>query len=74
MIFHIALGFEEANRIICFRKDLWIRMPEFRKITDFPRGSIYDILYDAYSYDEQNQSIWDSNWKRLSAELKNTRD
>ena len=38
-------------------------MPEFKKITDFPRGTIYDILCDAYSYDERNQSIWDSNWK-----------
>ncbi len=38
-------------------------MPEFKKITDFPRGTIYDILCDAYSYDERNQCIWDSNWK-----------
>ena len=38
-------------------------MIEFRKITDFPRGTMYDILCDAYSYDDRNQGIWDSNWK-----------
>ena len=25
-------------------------MLEFKKITDFPRGTIYNILQDAYSY------------------------
>ena len=39
------------------------RMLEFRKITEFPRGTIYDILQDAYSYDARNKEIWDSNWK-----------
>ena len=38
-------------------------MLEFKKITDFPRDTMYDILCDAYSYDERNKSIWDSNWK-----------
>ena len=38
-------------------------MPEFRKFTDFPRGTMYDILRDAYSYDKRNKEIWDQNWK-----------
>ena len=38
-------------------------MIEFRKITDFPRGTLYDILADAYSYDQRNQQIWDTDWK-----------
>ena len=38
-------------------------MIEFKKITDFPRGTIYDLLKDAYSYDKRNQQIWDGNWK-----------
>ena len=28
--------------------------PEYRKITEFPRGTLYDILQDAYSYDPRN--------------------
>ena len=42
-------------------------MLEFKKITDFPRGTLYDILCDAYSYDERNKSIWDGNWKESDA-------
>ena len=38
-------------------------MIEFRKFSDFPRGTLYDILADAYSYDERNRQIWDANWK-----------
>ena len=38
-------------------------MIEFRKITEFPRGTLYDLLVDAYSYDERNRRIWDTNWK-----------
>lgn len=56
--FHMALGFEEANRIICLRKDIQIYMLEFKKFSDFPRGTIYNILQDAYSYDARNKEIW----------------
>ena len=38
-------------------------MLEFKKITDFPRGTIYNILLDAYSYDARNKEIWEDNWK-----------
>lgn len=38
-------------------------MIEFRKISDFPKGTLYDILIDAYSFDERNRQIWDKNWK-----------
>lgn len=38
-------------------------MLEFKKITDFPRGTIYNILLDAYSYDARNKEIWENNWK-----------
>jgi len=36
---------------------------EFKKFTDFPRGTMYDLLCDAYSYDERNKNIWEKNWK-----------
>ena len=36
---------------------------EYKKFTDFPRGTMYDILKDEYSYDKRNQEIWDTNWK-----------
>ena len=34
----------------------------FRKFTEFPRGTMYDILQDAYSFDSRNKEIWDENW------------
>ena len=42
-------------------------MLEFKKFSDFPRETMYDILCDAYSYDNRNKSIWDSNWKEADA-------
>ena len=36
---------------------------EFRKFTDFPRGTLYDILQDAYSFDPRNKELWDENWR-----------
>ncbi len=42
-------------------------MLEYRKITDFPRGTIYDILVDAYSFDPRNQLLWDDNWRENDA-------
>ena len=38
-------------------------MTEFATLTDFPRGTLYDILVDAYSFDERNRRIWDADWK-----------
>ena len=38
-------------------------MIEFKKLTDFPRGTIYNLLSDAYSYDPRNREIWDDNWR-----------
>lgn len=42
-------------------------MIEFRKFSQFPRGTLYDILVDAYSYDERNRQIWDANWKQADS-------
>lgn len=42
-------------------------MIAFRKVADFPRGTLYDILVDAYSFDERNRKIWDTNWKETDA-------
>lgn len=37
-------------------------MVSFRKFSEFPRGTMYDILQDAYSFDSRNKEIWDENW------------
>lgn len=37
-------------------------MIEFKKISEFPRGTLYDILQDAYSYDPRNKELWEENW------------
>lgn len=39
----------------------------FRKISEFPRGTMLDILRDAYAFDERNRQIWDENWKETDA-------
>ncbi len=38
-------------------------MIEFRKFSEFPRGTLYEILKDAYSFDSRNLEIWDGNWR-----------
>ena len=38
-------------------------MFEYKKFTDFPKGTMYDILQDAYSYDARNKEIWKDSWK-----------
>ena len=35
-------------------------MLEFKKFTDFPRGTIYEILCDAYSYDDRKTNETES--------------
>ncbi len=42
-------------------------MIEFRNVSDFPRGTLYDILVDAYSFDERNRKNWDADWKQTDA-------
>ena len=37
-------------------------MIDYRKLTEFPRGTLYDILQDAYSFNSQNKEIWNENW------------
>ena len=44
-------------------------MIEFRKFSEFPRETLYDILADAYSFDERNRQIWDTNWKETENRL-----
>ena len=38
-------------------------MIEFRKITDFPRGTLHRQLTDAYSFDKNCYSSWHDDWK-----------
>lgn len=36
---------------------------EFSKFTNFNRGIMYDILVDAYSFDERCRKCWNDNWR-----------
>lgn len=36
---------------------------EYRKISDFSRGTLYQLLEDAYSFDERCAKCWNSDWK-----------
>lgn len=38
-------------------------MIEFRKITEFPRGTLYNHLVDAYSFNKECRKTWDTLWK-----------
>ncbi len=42
-------------------------MIEFRKIPEIPRGTLYDMLQDAYSCDSRNKALWDENWRETDA-------
>lgn len=37
-------------------------MIEFKKISDFPKGTLYKQLVDAYSFNEECQKNWDQMW------------
>jgi len=34
----------------------------FKKFSEFPRGTMYDILREAYAFDSRNIEIWNDNW------------
>ncbi len=38
-------------------------MVEFKKISEFPKGTLYQQLVDAYSFDPNCQIAWDEMWK-----------
>ena len=38
-------------------------MIAFRKIPDFPAGTLYDLLTNAWSFDPRNRQIWDADWR-----------
>ena len=40
-------------------------MLEFRKISEFPRGTLYNQLVDAYSFNEECKKVWDTSWKEI---------
>ncbi len=40
---------------------------QFKKFTDYNRGIMYEILKDAYSFDERCAVCWDENWKQSDA-------
>ena len=38
-------------------------MIQFKKISDFPKGTLYSQLVDAYSFDSMCKKHWDNMWK-----------
>lgn len=38
-------------------------MIEFKKPSEFPRGTLYCQLVDAYSFNDECKKIWDASWK-----------
>lgn len=38
---------------------------KFKKVSDFNRGLIFELLKDAYSYDDRNEQCWGLNWKEF---------
>ena len=37
-------------------------MVEFRKISEFPRGTLYNQLVNAYSFNDECKKTWDTSW------------
>ena len=48
--------------MILYLPERMYKMLKFRKFSEFPRGTLYDLLQDAYSYDSRNKELWDENW------------
>ena len=38
-------------------------MIEFKKISEFPRGTLYNQLVDAYSFNDECKKTWNASWK-----------
>ena len=38
-------------------------MIEFRRVRDFPRGTLYRQLIDAYAFDDRCRRTWDDLWR-----------
>ena len=38
-------------------------MIEFKKPSEFLRGTLHNQLVDAYSFNEECKKIWDTSWK-----------
>lgn len=38
---------------------------KFKKVSDFNRGIIFELLKDAYSYDDRNEQCWGLSWKEF---------
>lgn len=35
---------------------------DFKKVSEFKRGMIFDLLSDAYSYDDRIGQYWSNDW------------
>ena len=38
-------------------------MIEFKKTSEFPKGTLYKQLVDAYSFNDNCKKTWDDMWK-----------
>ena len=38
-------------------------MIEFKETSSFPKGTLYNQLVDAYSFNDECKKAWDSTWK-----------
>ena len=49
-------------------------MIEFKKISEFPKGTLYNQLVDAYSFNDECQKTWDASWKKYDDFLYNNQE
>ena len=40
-------------------------MIEFKKISEEPKGTLYNQLVDAYSFNYEYRKAWDASWKDM---------
>lgn len=38
---------------------------EFKKVSSFSRGLLFELLADAYSFDQRCRKCWDSDWREF---------
>ena len=50
------------------------KMIEFKKISEFPKGTLYNQLVDAYSFNDECKKVWDTSCKEYDNYFYNNLD
>ena len=49
-------------------------MVEFKKPSEFPKDTLYNQLFDAYSFNDECENVWNNSWKEYDDYFYNNLD